>query len=176
MLITLSRALSGALLLAGISAKWTGEHQDLAAALLVAQTEMTAIDADGSLLPIEYHDEIEIRICRVTAYCDRGTTAAGIPSGVGQCAGPADLPFGTEIHIPALNRTYIVTDRTARRFRHNTVDLFIPDREDCLEFGLNYLECEIRLPVVRPRYGAPQLAAAAASVHGADSATAVRFD
>jgi 3D (Asp-Asp-Asp) domain-containing protein len=83
------------------------------------------------------------RVYRITAYCDRGTTAAGVPSGVGQCAAPADIPFGARIYIPELDRTFIVTDRTARRFRHNTVDLYIPDRADCKRFGCRYLECEI---------------------------------
>lgn len=93
------------------------------------------------------------RIHRVTAYCDVGLTAAGVPSGVGQCAAPADIPFGSIVYLPALDRAFVVTDRTAPRFRHNTVDIFIPDREACLQFGLNYLECEVYLPRTPPRYG-----------------------
>ena len=87
------------------------------------------------------------RICRVTAYCDRGTTASGVESGVGQCAAPIDIPFGSRIHIPELDRTFLVTDRTARRFRHNTVDIFIPTREACLQFGRQYLICEVLPPL-----------------------------
>ncbi len=98
-----------------------------------------------------------VRVYRVTAYCDRGLTASGVPSGVGQCAAPADIPFGSKIYIPALKRTFVVTDRTHKRFRHNTVDLFIPQREACLEFGRNYLECEISLPDQPPRYASPRL-------------------
>ncbi len=97
------------------------------------------------------------RVYRVTAYCDRGTTAAGVPSGVGQCAAPADIPFGAEIYIPALDRTFIVTDRTAKRFRFNTVDLFIPSKTQCKRFGRRYLECEITLPAVTPHYGSKRL-------------------
>lgn len=97
------------------------------------------------------------RVYRITAYCDRGTTAAGVPSGVGQCAAPAEIPFGAEIYIPELDRTFIVTDRTAQRFRHNTVDLFMPSEDQCLEFGRKYLECEIRLPEKRFRYASPRL-------------------
>lgn len=87
------------------------------------------------------------RICRVTAYCDRGTTASGVESGVGQCAAPIDIPFGSRIHIPELGRTFLVTDRTARRFRHNTVDVFMPTRAACLQFGRRYLVCEILPPL-----------------------------
>jgi 3D (Asp-Asp-Asp) domain-containing protein len=97
------------------------------------------------------------RICRVTAYCDRGLTAAGVPSGVGQCAAPADIPFGSRVYIPTLGRTFIVTDRTARRFRHNTVDLFIPDRGKCKIFGRRYIECEITIPRDAVRYGSSRL-------------------
>lgn len=104
------------------------------------------------------------RVYRVTAYCDRGVTAAGVPSGVGQCAAPADIPFGSQIYIPELDRTFVVTDRTAKRFRHNTVDLFIPDRSDCREFGRRYIECEVTLPDQPPRYGSPRLLSAIAEV------------
>lgn len=93
------------------------------------------------------------RICRVTAYCDRGTTAAGIAAGVGQCAAPADIPFGSTIYIPALDQTFVVTDRTHRRFRHSTVDLFIPSKKLCRTFGRRYLECEFTIPDQPPTYG-----------------------
>lgn len=86
------------------------------------------------------------RVCRVTAYCDEGLTAAGTFSGVGQCAAPEDIPFGTIVYIPELERSFIVTDRTHKRFRQNTVDIFIPTEEACRAFGRNYLECEFYLP------------------------------
>jgi 3D (Asp-Asp-Asp) domain-containing protein len=86
------------------------------------------------------------RVYRVTAYCDRGVTASGLPSGVGQCAAPADIPLGAEIYIPALNQRLLVTDRTHKRFRHNTVDIFMPSKSACKTFGRKYLECHIKLP------------------------------
>jgi 3D (Asp-Asp-Asp) domain-containing protein len=98
------------------------------------------------------------RMYRVTAYCDRGITASGVPAGVGQCAAPADIPFGAHIYVPALDRTFVVTDRTAPRFRHNTVDLFIPAREACLKFGCAYLECQVIFPTIEPRYASARLA------------------
>ena len=97
------------------------------------------------------------RVLRVTAYCDRGLTASGIYSGMGQCAAPADVPFGSIIHIPKLNRSFVVTDRTARRFRGNTVDLFIPSYDRCLQFGRKYLECQITRPETPPEYGSRSL-------------------
>ena len=98
------------------------------------------------------------RICRVTAYCDRGTTAAGIPSGVGQCAAPLDIPFGSKVYIPAMGRTLTVTDRTHRRFRHNTVDIFIPSKKACRKFGRRYLECEFIVVDEPPAYGKVRVA------------------
>lgn len=100
------------------------------------------------------------RVYRITAYCDRGVTASGVPSGVGQCAAPADIPFGSLVYIPELDRRFIVTDRTAERFRHNTIDVFIPEKSDCLEFGMSYREVEITLPTATPRYGCGGLLAA----------------
>lgn len=89
------------------------------------------------------------RVCRVTAYCDRGTTAAGVPSGVGQCAAPGYIPLGSKVYIPALDQTFIVTDRTHKRFRNSTVDLFIPAKSQCRQFGCQFLECEFTIPAAR---------------------------
>lgn len=90
---------------------------------------------------------------RVTAYCDRGITAAGVPSGVGQCAAPEFIPFGSEIYVPALDRTFIVTDRTHERFRRTTVDLFMPAKSQCLKFGRRYTDCVVTYPHKAHRYG-----------------------
>jgi 3D (Asp-Asp-Asp) domain-containing protein len=86
------------------------------------------------------------RRLRVTAYCDRGITACGQLSGIGQCAAPADIPFGARVYVPKLRRSFVVTDRTHQRFRHNTVDIFMSEQDDCMEFGRKYLNCEITLP------------------------------
>ena len=100
------------------------------------------------------------RVCRVTAYSDRGVTASGVNSGVGQCAAPADIPFGSRVYIPKLGRTFVVTDRTAKRFRHNTVDLFMPTDWRCRQFGRRYMECEF---IIYPPAGPTGLAIARAS-------------
>ncbi len=86
------------------------------------------------------------RVCRVTAYCDRGITASGTQSGVGQCAAPGYIPFGTTVYIPELNRTFVVTDRTHRRFRQSTVDIFIPSQQACKDFGCRFTNVEFYLP------------------------------
>jgi len=111
-----------------------------------ASPEPETDDASWSADLAESPGTVIYRICRVTAYSDRGTTASGVPVGVGQCAAPADIPFGAQVHIPALGRTFVVTDRTHRRFRRSTVDIFIPSSRQCRQFGCRYLECHIKLP------------------------------
>ncbi|MFO0837670.1 MAG: hypothetical protein U1D55_04025 [Phycisphaerae bacterium] len=106
-------------------------------------------------------DDAVFRVYRVTAYCDQGVTAAGVPSGLGQCAAPDDIPFGSIVFIPSLDRSFVVTDRTHRRFRKNTVDLFLKSQAECIEFGRHYLECEIRVAADPPRYGSQQFVTAA---------------
>jgi 3D (Asp-Asp-Asp) domain-containing protein len=107
-----------------------------------AANEELADDADTSTL---------YRVCRVTAYCDRGTTAAGVPSGLGQCAAPGYIPLGSVVHIPALGRSFVVTDRTHKRFRNSTIDIFIPSQQECRNFGRHFLECEVQIdpPAIR---------------------------
>lgn len=106
----------------------------------------------NATLSDKYDDARRIyRICRVTAYCDRGKTAAGVPSGLGQCAAPGYVPLGALVHIPDLDRTLVVTDRTHRRFRNSTIDIFMPDRSVCKQFGRKFLECEIIVPPATER-------------------------
>jgi 3D (Asp-Asp-Asp) domain-containing protein len=167
MFAVLLRTLCGVLVLVGL----TGGHRSRPQAEpdLLLPHGATRVPGAGSMTSaadgeqLEYQETTFYRVCRITAYCDRGLTAAGVRSGVGQCAAPADIPFGARVYIPALDRTFIVTDRTARRFRHNTVDLFIPDRGECLKFGCRYRECEITIPTQMVRYGSPRLHAAVAA-------------
>lgn len=103
------------------------------------------VPGGGRALPLGPEPDAEVlyRVCRVTAYCDRGTTAAGVPSGVGQCAAPGYVPLGSLVYIPALDETFVVTDRTHRRFRNSTIDIFMPSKKACRQFGRHFEECEI---------------------------------
>ncbi|MFN0136752.1 MAG: 3D domain-containing protein, partial [Phycisphaerae bacterium] len=71
----------------------------------------------------------------------------------GQCAAPSFIPFGSEIYIPALDRWFVVTDRTHQRFRHNTIDLFMPSRNQCLNFGRRFTDAVVVFPEKKHRYG-----------------------
>jgi 3D (Asp-Asp-Asp) domain-containing protein len=88
---------------------------------------------------------------RVTAYTShdkgmdgRGITASGerVQEGV-TIAAPPEIPFGAQIYIPELGRTYTVTDRGGA-IKGNRLDLFMEDRKKALEFGVQELEVFIR--------------------------------
>ncbi len=80
---------------------------------------------------------------RVTAYCDRGRTASGRMAGPGQCAAPAWVPFGSKVCVDG--KVYVATDRTAKRFRQNTVDIWMPTRQRCMNWGVRYIDVRIEV-------------------------------
>ena len=76
----------------------------------------------------------------------RGITASGVPVQEGvTIAAPPDVPFGSKIHVPALNRTYTVTDRGGA-IRGDRLDLFMEDIGKAMEFGKQRLEVVITRP------------------------------
>jgi 3D (Asp-Asp-Asp) domain-containing protein len=87
----------------------------------------------------------ETRLLRVTAYADHGVTASGQLTRPGTCAAPAGVPFGSRVYVPRVG-WLTVTDRTARRFRHNTIDIFMPSRADCVRFGVRFVPCAVQAP------------------------------
>ena len=54
------------------------------------------------------------------------------------------LPFGTKIKIPDIygNKIFVVEDRMNRRYWHK-VDIWFPDRQSALEFGLRTIKIQI---------------------------------
>lgn len=55
---------------------------------------------------------------------------------------PEALPFGTKIHIPALDETYVCEDRGSA-ITNGRLDIYIEDLEEALEFGVQYLEVKV---------------------------------
>ena len=94
---------------------------------------------------------VERRVMRVTAYTKndagmngRGITTSGVRVAEGQTiAADSSIPFGTEIYIPALGRTYTVTDRGGAIYS-DRLDLYMEKRKDALRFGVQELEVFIR--------------------------------
>ncbi|HEY8911011.1 MAG TPA: 3D domain-containing protein [Desulfosporosinus sp.] len=95
--------------------------------------------------------KIESRMMRVTAYtgCDKGmngknVTANGEKALEGQTlAADPSIPFGTQIYIPALGKTFTVTDRGGA-ITGNRLDMYMDSQIDALEFGNRELEVRIK--------------------------------
>lgn len=94
---------------------------------------------------------IESRMMRVTAYTDsdkgmngKGITANGEKTLQGQTiAADSSMPFGTQIYIPELGKTFTVTDRGGD-ITGDRLDMYMESREDALEFGNRELEVRIK--------------------------------
>lgn len=96
-------------------------------------------------------EKVERRIMRVTAYTSRdrgmngkGITANGEKAVEGRTiAADSSIPFGTQIYIPELGKTYTVVDRGGA-IKGDRLDLYMESRKDAMEFGVRYLEVVIR--------------------------------
>jgi 3D (Asp-Asp-Asp) domain-containing protein len=92
---------------------------------------------------------------RATAYCDEGLTKSGEPAAVGIVAGdPEVLPLGSVVCIEGspggeYDGIYRVMD-TGRLVRGWRVDIFIPDLQKAVEFGIR----PVRLTVLRSGFPA----------------------
>ena len=98
MLALLARTL-GVFVVTVIVVRQTVATDSISIARAAIAPDVTALDArispesDQTCSPsIILDSDSYRRTFRVTAYCDRGITAAGIQSGYGQCAAPADIP------------------------------------------------------------------------------------
>lgn len=87
----------------------------------------------------------------VTAYTvgddftpSHGITASGEKVREGRTlACPRSLPFGTEIYIPYLERTYVCTDRGGR-IKAGKLDVYMGSRKEALDFGKRKLNVIIK--------------------------------
>lgn len=95
--------------------------------------------------------KIERRVMKITAYTsrDKGMNGRGITTNGERVqedrtiAADASIPFGTEIYIPALGKTFTVTDRGGA-INGNRLDLYMERYDDAMKFGVQYLEVVIR--------------------------------
>lgn len=95
--------------------------------------------------------EPESTIMTITAYTknDRGMNGKGITANGERVqegrtiAADKSIPFGTEIYIPEMERTFVVSDR-GEDISRGRLDVFMESRKDALEFGVQNLEVIIR--------------------------------
>ena len=94
---------------------------------------------------------VERRMMKITAYTarDKGMNGKGITANGEKViegrtiAADSSIPFGTQIYIPALGKTYTVTDRGGA-IHGNRLDLYIEHRKDAMKFGVQELEVLIK--------------------------------
>lgn len=88
---------------------------------------------------------------RITAYTasDRGMNGKGITANGEHAiegrtiAADQSIPFGTQIYIPELGKTFVVTDRGGA-IHGDRLDLYMERYDDAMEFGVRELEVFIR--------------------------------
>ncbi|WP_339226311.1 LysM peptidoglycan-binding domain-containing protein [Oceanobacillus sp. FSL K6-2867] len=72
-----------------------------------------------------------------------GITASGAMVEEGNTiACPQALPFGTKIHIPELDETYVCQDRGSA-ITNGKLDIYIENLDDALEFGVQQLQVKV---------------------------------
>jgi len=109
------------------------------------------LSISGQVSRGEPTQKIERRMMRVTAYTphdkgmnDKGVTADGEKAQEGQTlAADSSIPFGTQIYIPELGKTFTVTDRGGG-ITGDRLDIYMESRSDALKFGDRELEVRIK--------------------------------
>ncbi|GGN64211.1 LysM peptidoglycan-binding domain-containing protein [Oceanobacillus indicireducens] len=107
----------------------------------------------GQTIKIPDRDGVPFRVTAYTAGYEStkkrpgdpgyGITASGeIVQENHTMACPQALPFGTKIHIPALDETYVCEDRGSA-ITNGRLDIYIEDLDDALEFGVQDLEVKV---------------------------------
>ena len=94
---------------------------------------------------------IESRVMQVTAYSlgdkgmnDKGITANGEKALEGRTiAADSSIPFGTQIYIPQLGKTFTVTDRGGA-IKGDRLDMYMENRKDAIKFGAPDLAVQIK--------------------------------
>ena len=83
-----------------------------------------------------------------SAYCDRGITASGEYVRDGICAvdriNGVLVPFGSKVIMPN-GKVLVVKDRFGAG-HNNHLDIWMPNEEECWQFGRRWLKCKIELP------------------------------
>lgn len=72
-----------------------------------------------------------------------GITASGEKVKEGRTiACPPSLPFGSKVHIPELDETYVCEDRGSA-ITNGRLDIYTEDLDDALDFGVQHLQAKV---------------------------------
>ena len=84
--------------------------------------------------PQESPKPVKTLVCEATAYCERGITAYGWQAGPGCIAvDPSVIPLGSFLWVEGYGLGWAVD--TGSAIRGYIVDVWLPDRQTCLEWG-----------------------------------------
>jgi len=99
-----------------------------------APTPKPAATGGGSSSPRPGGRQLRVK---VTAYCDRGYTASGVPTGPGIIAvDPRLIPLGTRVYVEGYGEA-LAAD-TGGDIKGNWIDIWLPDYQQALDFGTQY--------------------------------------
>ncbi|MCU7521644.1 MAG: hypothetical protein HF312_15615 [Ignavibacteria bacterium] len=85
---------------------------------------------------------------RVTAYCNRGKTKSGIMAKQGCIASdPAIVPIGSTVYIPGYGYGKCVD--TGRKVKGHHLDVWLPSRSSCVQWGNKKLFVHVNKKYVR---------------------------
>jgi 3D (Asp-Asp-Asp) domain-containing protein len=77
-----------------------------------------------------------------TAYCDEGITYSGLPSGIGAIAvDPKIIPLGSAVWVEGYG--YSIALDTGGLIHGAKIDVFLPDREACLRWGVRKVKIRV---------------------------------
>jgi len=118
------------------------------AASPASDADMPVITDNLIILPNgEVLTYVDTKIGRATAYYNRGTTATGTTAQEGVVAvDPHYIPYGTRMFIISNDGSYVygiaaAEDAGDSNIQGCRIDLWMPTREECIQFG--YRECTI---------------------------------
>lgn len=82
------------------------------------------------------------QLMNVSAYTSYETgstlTASGLTARAGETVACDHLPFGTELYIPSLEKTFIVQDRFGGGYT-DRLDIYMESQDQAWEFGRRWL-------------------------------------
>lgn len=87
-------------------------------------------------------DFIRAITCEATAYCLPGKTFTGLPAGMGVVAVDPDvIPLHSIVWIEGYGQAMALD--TGRDIQNRRIDVWLPTRRECLEFGRQQVEVRI---------------------------------
>jgi N-acetylmuramoyl-L-alanine amidase len=109
------------------------------------QTETTEAKVKGEDNVVK---EIEVKATAYTAYCDGciGITKTGVdlranPDEKVIAVDPAVIPLGSKVYVEGFG--YMSAEDTGSAIKGNRIDIFIPSREEALEYGVKNITVQI---------------------------------